>query len=160
MNNRIFDPSTCKTTEEALNALRTVIASTDPLPRSCRLSGGADVVISLRARRGDGESSFYPAPRMVYTIHARALSWLFESLRDAFAVESWLDGCTKIEFYGRLAKAANARLRSGADVSAPELCGAVLDEAAVMLDEMKSRKFQFLLVAFGNEIAADRKRDH
>ena len=160
MNNNIFDPGACKTTEEALKVLHTIIASPEPLPRSRRLWGGADVMISFRPRPGDGESSFYPAPRMVYTPHARELSWLFDSLRDSFAIESLLDGCSKIEFYGRLANAANARPQAGPEVSAAELCGAVLAEAVKMYGEMKKRSFEYLLVAFHGEIAADLKNEH
>ena len=159
MNNQIFDPSAFKTTEEALNALRTIIGSPEPLPRH-RLWGGADVMLSFRPRPGDTESSFYPAPRMVYTPHARELSWLFDSLRDAFAIESLLDGCNKIEFYGRLANAANAHLRKGGEITAAELCGAVLDEAVKMYGEMKNHTFEHLLVAFNGEIADDLKKEH
>ena len=161
-NDNIFDPGACKTAEEALKVLQNIIASPEPLPRARRLWGGADVMLSFRPRPrpGDGESSFYPAPRMVYTPHARELSWLFDSLRDAFAVESLLDGCNKIEFYGRLANAANARTQAGPEVSAPELCGAVLAEAVKMYGEMKNRTFEYLLVAFHGEIAADLKKEH
>lgn len=158
MENRNFDPKTCKTTGEALDALRSIVVSPEPLPRSSRPWGGADVVISFRARPGDGKSSFYPAPRMVYTAYTLELSWLFESLRDSFAIESLLDGCNKIEFYGRLANAANAYLRKGAEITAPGLCGAVLDEAVKMYGEMKNHTFEYLPVAFNGEIAADLKK--
>ena len=158
MEKHNFDPKTCKTTEEALKVLHTIIASPEPLPRTRYLWGGADVMLSFRPRPGDGESSFYPAPRMVYTPHARELSWFFDSLRDAFAIESLLDGCNKIEFYGRLANAANARTQAGPEVSAPELCGAVLNEAVKMYGEMKNHTFEYLLVAFNGEIAADLKK--
>ena len=158
MENRNFDPKTCKTTGEALDALRSIVVSPEPLPRSSRPWGGADVVISFRARPGDGKSSFYPAPRMVCTIHGHELSWLFDSLRDAFAIESLLDGCNKIEFYGRLANAANAHLRKGGEITAAELCGAVLDEAVKMYGEMKNHTFEHLLVAFNGEIADDLKK--
>ena len=157
MEKHVFDPSAFKTTGEALDALRTIVGSPDPLPRH-RLWGGADVVISLRARPGDRKSSFYPAPRMVCTTHGHELSWLFDSLRDAFAIESLLDGCNKIEFYGRLANAANAHLRKGGEITAAELCGAVLDEAVKMYGEMKNHTFEHLLVAFNGEIADDLKK--
>ena len=83
-----------------MDALRRVIGSPEPLPRSSRPWGGADVAISFCARPGDRESSFYPAPRMVYTAYALELSWLFESLRDSFALEPLLDGCNKM--YGEM----------------------------------------------------------
>ena len=155
MKGTIARPYPGKTTEEALNALRTIVDSPEPLPNKCSLWGGADVVIGFKAGPEQTENSFYPAPRGVYSVHARELSWLFHSLRDAFAVESLLDGCTKIEFYGRLANAANSQLRAEPDVSAHRLCGAVLDEAVKMYGEIKNHQFRFLLVAFGGEIAHD-----
>jgi hypothetical protein len=72
-----------------------------PLPRADREWGGADVVISGEAPPPSGTVNFYPEPRYVVTKHSLELSWLFERLRDAFHAESRLDGCSKIEFFGR-----------------------------------------------------------
>ena len=158
MKKHLADSSNGKTTEEALNELRTILNSGDPLPRSRTLWGGADVVICLREPPANREPGFYPEPRRVCSVHARELSWLFNSLRDAFAIESLLDGCTKIEFYGRLANAANSRLRTEPDISAAGICSAVLDEAEKIYGEMKNHEFEFLRVAFDGEIADDRKK--
>ena len=51
---------------------------------------GADVVISQEPLSVEPKS-FYPAPRNVVTSYSAELSWLFESVRDAF---------TDLEGYG------------------------------------------------------------
>lgn len=115
--------------------------------------GGADVVITSRKpeTRGGG---FYSEPRYLVTPNAPQVSWLFEQLRDIF--RDLYDGCSKIEFFGRL---ANAALRYQAKCKGNEnqhdLLFAVLHEAYAMLEEMKKSTFKYLLVAPGNEIADD-----
>lgn len=125
-----------------------------PLPRAEREWGGADVIISKASPTPSG-GGFYPEPRYVVTPHALELSWLFESLRDAFYAESRLDGCSKIEFFGRLANAANRCLVRESDADANLLCAAVLHEAFAILDEMDEGSFQCLGIAIGNEIVDD-----
>ncbi|MGA2701009.1 MAG: hypothetical protein ABSH35_07920 [Isosphaeraceae bacterium] len=117
--------------------------------------GGADVAITDRPPKPSSADDFYPEPRYVVTKHALELSWLFESLRDIFSPV--LDGATKIEFYGRLANAANhyvARF-AGQARTAQDLLFAVAHEAFAILDEMEDGEFHFLLVAVGNTIWDD-----
>ncbi len=126
-----------------------------PLPRASHKWDGADVVIMVPPAPEPSSGGFYPEPRYVATDHALELSWLFENLRDAFYAESRLDGCTKIEFFGRLANAANRCLRREPSVSAGVLCAAVLHEAFAILDELEEGTFEYLPVAVGGEIADD-----
>ena len=107
------------------------------LPRADRCWGGADVIISEEPAHEPVPNSFYPEARYVVTAHAHELSWLFVELRDAFYAEELIDGCSKIEFFGRLANAANRCLHSSPDASAKLLCEAVLHEAFAILEEMK-----------------------
>lgn len=96
--------------------------------------GGADVAIVAESPEPRPDH-FYPDPRFVVTPHVRELSWLFESLRDAFA--GTMDYLSKYEFHDRLADAAE---RYQGDV-APEsrsvagLLSAVLAEARVLACE-------------------------
>ena len=91
--------------------------------------GGADVVISAHPAPAKSGEGFYPAPRFVVTPHVAELSWLFESLRDAFT--SVIDYQSKYEFYGRLADAAD-RHAAG---SVGDMLAGVLGEARVMAGE-------------------------
>jgi hypothetical protein len=142
-----------KTIDE-LNRIVEVLDST-PLPRAAREWAGADVVVTTTPPPAPSEDSFYPEPRYVVTEYAFELSWLFEQLRDAFYAESRLDGCTKIEFFGRLANGANRCLRREPRADARLLCAAVLHEAFAIYDEMEEGSFECLAVALGNEIADD-----
>src|SRR4051812_48789104 len=92
---------------EKLERLASAIASGSP-HRAETLWGGADVVIDT-SPHPPVHDAFYPEPRYVITRFAPELSWLFEQLRDAFT--SLLDGASKIEFFGRLALAAQEYLR-------------------------------------------------
>lgn len=148
----------CTTTEEYLKILHVILDTQEKIPRAESLWGGADVVIRFKQHPHNKSSSFYPAPRMVCSKHARELSWLFEILRDAFYLESLVDGCSKIEFFGRLANAANKKIAEKPEVSLRELCGAVYNEAVNMYSEIKQHKFKFLLIAFGREIAGEEKK--
>ena len=116
--------------------------------------GGADVVISSNPPKRK-EESFYPDPRYVVTKHALELSWLFERLRDAFYAENRLDSCSKIEFFGRLANAANKTLRGSTNLTAHQLCTDVLNEAFVIYKETEEGTFKYPPLAVGNEIADD-----
>ena len=125
------------------------------VPRAKREWGGADVVISSESPPPSDGKGFYPEPRHVITTHSRELSWMFERLRDAFYAESRLDGCSKIEFFGRLANAANRCLSREPGAGAALLCAAVLHEAFAIYDEMEEGDFECFAVAIGNEIADD-----
>ena len=129
-------------------------------PHDAREWEGADVVIE----RGNPGSSgmprrsaqgFYPEPRVVRTLFSNELSWLFTALRDIF--HGHFDGCTKIEFYGRLANMATryqARLK-GTEEQEEDLLRAVLHEAFSILEEMEEGCFCYLPVAVGNTIFDD-----
>lgn len=54
-------------------------------------------------------------PRYVVTRCSLELSWLFHAPRAAFHAEKRLDGCSKIGFFGWLAKAASRHIKSKAD---------------------------------------------
>lgn len=125
------------------------------VPRDKNAWGGADVVISRSPAPKTIGEQFYPKPRYVVTEFALELSWLFVALRDAFYAESRLDGCSKIEFFGRLANAANRYLKRSSSPTPHQLCAAVLHEAFAIYDEMEERTFECLPVAFGNEISDD-----
>lgn len=125
------------------------------IPRAAREWGGADVIISAKAPDLLAGGGFYPDARFVVTNNSLELSWMFERLRDAFYAESRVDGCSKIEFFGRLANAANRCLRRDPNASAHTLCASVLHEAFAILDEMDEGSFKYLVVAVGNEIADD-----
>jgi hypothetical protein len=142
-----------KTIEE-LERLEKLL-QTSPLPRARKEWGGADVVISRKTPPKQSEKGFYPEPRYVITAYSLELSWLFESLRDAFYAEGRLDSCSKIEFFGRLANAANRCIRRTTALTANILCAAVLHEAFAIYDEMEEGNFQCLAVAIGNEIVDD-----
>lgn len=126
-----------------------------PLPRAITEWDGADVVITDKVTDKEKGGGFYPEPRYIITSHSLELSWLFEGLRDAFYAEERLDGSSKIEFFGRLANAANRCIRNSPTVSPNFLLSAVLHEAFVVYDEMEKGTFKYLGVAVGNEIADD-----
>jgi hypothetical protein len=115
---------------------------------------GADVLIAETAPQLEGHG-FFPPPRVVVTPFCLELSWLFESLRGVFSAS--LNGTSKIEFYGRLANAADRYLESdGPHAQAPsDLLLAVLHEAHLMRREMEDDEFDFLAVAPGNAIVDD-----
>lgn len=123
-------------------------------PHNRRYWGGADVVITAKAPK-PSTGGFYPDPRYVVTRFSRELSWLFEEMGVTFF--NFLDGCNKIEFYGRLANMAiryQQRLKDETETE-KDLLLAVLHEAFTMLEEMEDGRFQFLLVADGNTIFDD-----
>ena len=125
------------------------------LPRSRGVWKGAKVVISQKPRPQRAEGGFYPAPRYVVTKYAMELSWLFEKLRDAFYAESRLDGCSKIEFFGRLANAAGRSLQNPEHTTAGALLEDVLQEAFLIYHEIEGNDFRYLQIASGNEIFDD-----
>lgn len=126
-----------------------------PLPRAREEWIGADVAITSEAPPEPSKESFYPEPRFVVTSYSLELSWLFEGVAQAFWAEERLDGCNKIEFFGRLANAADHYLRLPSAPTGHLLCATVLREAFAIYDEMERGAFECLLVAMGNEIADD-----
>lgn len=125
------------------------------LPKSKTTWAGADVIV-LREKPSDTlNQGFYPDQRYVVTVFSHELSWLIEELRDAFYSSKYLDGCTKVEFFGRLANAANRCIDRTNNLTEHKLCAAVLHEAFAIFDEMEEGTFQYLEVALGNYIADD-----
>ncbi len=145
---------TMRTIDE-LNRLTQILACPQ-LPSARHEWGGADVVITPMPPPEESEPGFYPEPRYVLTPYSLELSLLFEKLRDAFYAEERIDGASKIEFFGRLANAANGyRQHATGPTSAHHLCAAVLHEAFAIYDEMEEGSFEGVAIAMGNEIADD-----
>lgn len=142
--------------KETLNRLMEIF-STGNIPRAERNWGGADVCI-VRKAPPKKQGGFYPDPRYVATQYPRELSWLFEELRDAFFAEKLLDGCNKIEFFGRLANTALRAASADPEIPCPTLCRAVAAEAETMYNELTNGNFHYLTVASGNEIYDDSKK--
>lgn len=144
-----------------INTLResAALLNEKPIPRARRTWGGADVLITTVAPEPPKEPSFYGDPRYVVTPLPLEVSWLFERLRDAFYAENRLDSCSKIEFFGRLASAANRCIAQGHAGNAAVLCRAVLHEAFAIHDEMEVGTFGALAVAVGSEILDDHTDD-
>ena len=111
------------------------------MPRAARLWRGADVVITPEELEHE---TWWSDPIQVVTPHALEVSWVFEILRNAFCAEERIDGCSKIEFFGRLATAANRRLLRESDASAPRLCEAVVRAALAIYREMEEGDFDEL----------------
>jgi hypothetical protein len=74
-------------------------------------------------------------------------------VRDLFYEEVLIDHRSKIEFFGRLAAAADACLSEQPDATAHLVYAAVLRGAYSMAKQMDEDKFDFLIVAEGNQIA-------
>lgn len=129
--------------------------SKSAIPRAERTWGGADIVVTTSPPDPPKEPSFYGEPRYVVTPRALEVSWLIERLRDAFYAEDRLDGCSKIEFFGRLANAANRCIEQGHGEDAAALCRAVLHEALAIYDEMEDGRFGSLGIASPGEILDD-----
>jgi hypothetical protein len=72
--------------------------------------------------------------------------------RDAFYEEPRIDHCSKIEFFGRLATAAEACLLEQPEATAHLVCASVLCEAYAMAKQMDEGEFDFLIVGEGNQI--------
>jgi hypothetical protein len=122
------------------------------LPRAGRYWSGADVVIASVPLPDQLRSSFCPRDREILTEHALEVSYFLEVLRDPFYEESLINHCSKIEFFGRLASAADACLLEQPDVTAHLVCAAVLREAYAMAKQIDKGEFDFLIVSEGNQI--------
>ena len=107
------------------------------LPRATEEWGGADVIITRKTPSKSAGGGFYPEPCYVVTAYSFELSFLFEKLRDAFYAEERIDGCSKIEFFGRLANAANLCIKRSKSLTSHRLYAAVLHEAFAIYEEMK-----------------------
>ena len=121
------------------------------LPKASRHWSVADVVIAF-APQPDQWRSSYPRDREVLTEHALEVSYFFEVLRDPFYEEALIDHCSKIEFFGRLATAAEAGLLEQPDATAHLVCAAVLREAYAMAKQIDKGEFDFLIDFEGNQI--------
>ena len=143
-------------TEEEIKRLKQLVID-NKICKSKRNWSGADVVIDNRSHNSNSDS-FYPEPRFVISEFSYELSWLFEKLRDAFYEENLLDGCSKIEFFGRLANSANKKISNNKNVSKQELCLTILNEADEMYSEIINGTFCSLPIAEGNTIADDYRR--
>ncbi len=143
-------------TKEELNRVKQLILD-DKIEKAQNNWGGADVVIDNKPHEAN-PNSFYPEPRYVISEFSYEISWLFERLRDAFYTERLLDGCSKIEFFGRLANAANDKLENKDNVSKQEICLIVVNEAEKIYSEIINGTFSCLPISEGNIIADDYKR--
>lgn len=117
--------------------------------------GGADVAILQRLPKPSTNEGFYPDPRQVVTLFSHELSWLFKSLWQV--MRPYFDGCSKIEFFGRLANMAiryKDSLRGAQEVEG-DLLKAVTFESFRILDEIEKREFCCLPLAIGNTIYDD-----
>ena len=109
------------------------------LPKASRLWSEADVVIASAPQPDDLRRSSNPKDREVLTEHALELTYFFEVLRDRFCEEAPIDHCSKMEFFGRLAAAADACLVEQADATAHLVCAAILREAYAVTKQMDER---------------------
>jgi hypothetical protein len=140
-------------TKELLEKLDREISMAN-IKKARREWGGADVIITKNKPKRSN-NSFYPDPRFVVTEYSLELSWLFEKLRDAFYSKSLIDGCSKIEFFGRLANAANRYILRNSKINVQELCASVLHEGYAIYEEIIDGNFEVLPIAIGNEIVDD-----
>jgi hypothetical protein len=131
------------------------LLATPRLPMAAKMWSGADVMIGFRIEGDRPWSSFYPKDREIVTKHALELSYFFEALRDAFFEEGLIDFSSKIEFFGRLATAADACLLERPDAAAQLICAAVLREAYSTKEQIENGEFDYLLISEGNQIADD-----
>jgi hypothetical protein len=126
------------------------------LPRAGRYWSGEGVVIASAPLPDHLRRPFYPRDREVLTQHALEVSYFFEVLRDDFYKEALIDQCSKIEFFGRLATAADACLLEQPDATAHFVCAAILREAYAIAKQIDESELDFLIVAEGNQIKDDR----
>jgi hypothetical protein len=117
------------------------------LPKAIRHWSEANVLIACAPQPDHLRKSFHPRDREVLTEHALEVSYFFEVLRDPLYEEALIDHCSKIEFFGRLATAAEACLLEQPDATAHLICAAVLREGYAMAKQMHEGEFDFLIVA-------------
>lgn len=146
-----------KTIEE-ITTLRNLI-QLSLIGKSERLWGGAYVAVVRNLPKKNPEVvEFYPDPYFVVSKHSGyEISWMFERLRDAFYAENLIDYCSKIEFFGRLARAANRGIEKTEDSDVCTVCTEILNEAERMYSEIMNGTFEELVISSGNVIADDLK---
>jgi hypothetical protein len=128
----------------------------DPvLPKSSRHWSGADVLIASAPQRNHFSRPFDSRSCEVLTEHALEVSYFFEVLGERFFQEALTAHCYEIEFFGRLASAADACLLEQPDATAHLVCAAVLREAYAMAKHIDKGEFDFLIAAEGNQIGDD-----
>ena len=125
------------------------------LPKASHYWSGADVVIASAPQHDHLRSSLYPRGREIITEHGLEVSYFFEVLGDHFYEEALIDHCSKIEFFGRLATAADACLLEQPDATAHLVCASILREAYAMAKLMNESELDFLIVVQGNQITDD-----
>jgi hypothetical protein len=121
------------------------------LPKASRHWSGSDVLIASAPKPDHLRRSFYLRDRQVLTEHALEVSYFFEVLRDPFDEQALIDHCSKIEFFGRLATAAEVCLLEQPDATAHLVCASVLRVAYAMAEQMDEGEFDFLIVAEGDD---------
>ena len=143
-----------KTIEELKRLNETI--TNDKIGRSKRPWYGAGIAVVKEQTKQHSEG-FYPDPFFVESNKfSLEISWMFEQLRDAFYAEDLLDGWTKEEFFGRLARAANRGIyRNNEDCRI--ICMEILKEAQQIYGEITSNSFDVLPISSGNTIADDLK---
>lgn len=146
-----------KTIEE-ITTLRNLIQLSQ-IGKSERLWGGADVAVVRNLPKKNPEVvEFYPDPYFVVSKHnGHEISWMFEKLRDSFYAEKLIDYCSKFEFFGRLARAANRGIEKTEDSDVCIICTEILNEAEKMHSEIMNGIFEELVISSGNVIADDLK---
>ena len=121
------------TVKETLKQLSETISS-GKIPKAEVPWGGADVCIILKGSPRD-KGSMYSEPYYVETDYPLELSWIFFQLKDAFYAEKVIDYFSKLEFFGRLADAANRAIKAKPKISCQDLCRAVVLEAEKFYNE-------------------------
>jgi hypothetical protein len=71
---------------------------------------------------------------------------------EILSTKNHINHCSKIEFFGRLASAADACLLEQPDATAHLVCAAVLRKAYAMAKQIDKGEFDFLIVSEGNQI--------
>ncbi len=144
-----------KTIEE-LKTLNEVIIN-KKFGKAKHLWGGADVSV-VKEQPKTNPNGFYPDPFFVVSKKfSLEISWMFEQLRDAFYAENLIDGFSKTEFFGRLARAANRGILINAE-DCCIICMEILKEAQQIYCEITSNAFEVLPVGEGTIIADDLKK--
>jgi len=122
------------------------------LPKASRHWSETDVVISSPPQPEHLRRSLYPRDREILTEHALEVAYILEVLRDPFYEESLINHCSKIEFFGRLASAADACLLEQPDATAHLVCAAVLREAYAMAKQLDEGEFAASIAVEGNQL--------
>ncbi len=142
---------------EQLLQLATKVAASE-LPDKSETSitwGGARIVIEYPEKESEFEGWENSGIRYVFTRYAGELSWLLIQLRDIFYDADLVDGVSKIDFFCRLANAAQRYLDQQGDQDMPLMLLAVLREALSIQEEMAEGRFEFLSVAESGTVADD-----